>query len=166
MSPRAKALTTFWEASGLFALGCAQIFEMSALIFVGVTSMALGAVTVWADTHRGTSVPAPAAARPKPANPGGNKVSGRGRGRPGTAVPNCTRTGKPIDQCGCATRHVASAAGVRRYKQAKRIGDPLGGAVKPSTAKAPAAKKPQQPKVPTTNNAKPIPVGEHMRRVL
>jgi hypothetical protein len=113
--------------AGLFLLGFAQIFEMSALLFVGATSMAASAATVWQQKHQSGGVPGPAVARPNSAKPRGNAVPGGRRAKPGTAVPNCTRTGQPIDQCSCSARHVASQAGVQRYKQAKRVGDPIGG---------------------------------------
>ena len=166
MSTRGKALTTFWEALGLFALGCAQIFEMSALIFVGITSILLGALNAWVDAHQNGAVPGPAVARPKSAKPRGNAVPGGKRGKPGTGVPNCTRTGQPIDTCGCSARHVATQAGVQRYKQAKRVGDPIGG--KPPAPRQPKVSTVKQPRIPATNNAKPHrpPVGETMRRVL
>lgn len=163
MSPAGKALATFWGALGLFLLGFAQIFEMSALLFVGATSVAASAATVWQQKHQGGGVPGPAVARPKTAKPRGSAVPGGRRAKSGTAVPNCTRTGQPIDQCGCSVRHVRTTEGVQRYKQAKRVGDPIGG-------KAPASKQPKVAtvKVSTTNNAKPHrpPVGETMRRVM
>jgi hypothetical protein len=163
MSPAAKGLATFWGALGLFLLGFAQIFEMSALLFVGATSMAASAATVWQQKHQSGGVPGPAVAGPNSAKPRGNAVPGGRRAKPGTAAPNCTRTSQPIDRCGCSARHVRTQDGVRRYKQAKRVGDPIGGG-KVSTTKPAATSK--QPRVPTTNNARPIPVGEPMRRVL
>lgn len=159
---RGLFMTLAWELSGLCFIACAAILQVVLLAIIGVASMAIGALAGWADTHRSAAVPGPAVAAPKSANPRGNAGS-RGRGRTaGTAVPTCTRTGEPIDRCSCSARHVASEAGVRRYKQAKRVGDPIGGARKASTAKQP---KPREPQVPTTRNAKPIPVGEVMRRV-
>lgn len=164
MSAGGKALATFWGALGLFLLGFAQIFEMSALLFVGATSMAASAATVWQQKHQSGGVPGPAVARPNSAKPRGNAVPGGRRAKPGTAVPNCTRTGQPIDQCSCSARHVASQAGVQRYKQAKRVGDPIGGkAPAPRQSKVSTVK---EPRVPTTNRAKPIPIGEPMHRVL
>lgn len=159
MSNSAKAMTTFWETGGLLMLGVSQMFQIGALVFVGATSMAVGGLQFWMETRQHPTVPTPNVSKPKPAKPPGSKGSGRHGGKPGTA-PNCTRTGKPIDQCSCAARHVASEAGVRRYKQAKRIGDPIGGGGKVSTTKT------SSPKVPTTTNAKPVPVGEPMRRQL
>lgn len=160
MSPAGKALLAFWEGGGLILLGCANLFQMSAMVWVGATSIALGAATAWVDTHRDGAVPAPAAARPKSAKPPKTKGSGGRGGQPGTATVICTQTGVPVDKCTAGHKHAMTAEGVRRFKQAKRIGDPYGKATnKPvSTAK--------QPKVPTTNNAKPTPVGEPMRRVL
>jgi len=158
MSTRGKALVTFLEGGGLIMLGCAQIFQMSALVFAGATTMALGVLQVWFEKHQTAGVPTPTAARPKPAKPAKTAGSG-GRRKPGTSAVKCTRTGQPIDQCGCAKRHVATADGARRYR--RQVGDPIGGGGKVSTAK-PAAPS----RVPATNNAKPhrMPVGEVMRR--
>lgn len=158
MSRRGLMTTLAWELSALSFMCAALIMQAVLLAVIGVLSALVGALAGWADTHRDGAVPAPNAACPKSAKPPGNARSGGKRGQPGTAVPNCTRTGQPIDRCGCSVRHVASEAGVRRYKQAKRVGDPISGGSKVSTAK--------QPRVPATNNAKPIPVGEPMRRAL
>jgi hypothetical protein len=150
MTTRGKALMAFWEGGGLILLGCAQLFEMSALVFAGVTSMALGAVAARFEMRGDLSVPPPNASKPKPAKPPRSRGSaGRGR-KPGTAV-KCTRTGQPIDQCSCASRHVATEAGVRRYKQATRVGDPIAGGGKVSTSKP-------------ASNGQRLPVGEVMRR--
>lgn len=65
------------------------------------------------------------------------------------AVVKCTQTGKPIDECGCATRHVATADGAKRY--GLQVGAPMG-------------RKAKEPKVPTTSRAKPMPPGYAMRR--
>lgn len=46
----------------------------------------------------------------------------------------CTETGKPIDQCGCASRHVATAEGSKRY--GLPVGSPMG---KRSKTKKPSA---------------------------
>jgi hypothetical protein len=163
MSPAGRALLAFWEGGGLILLGCAQLFEMSALVFAGVTSMALGAVGAWVDTHRDGAVPAPTAARPKSAKPPKTKGSGGGGSRPGTATVICTQTGVPVDKCTAGHKHAMTAEGVRRFKQCKRVGDPYG---KATTKPVSTPKQPKQPRVPTTNTAKPIPVGEPMRRVL
>jgi hypothetical protein len=164
MSPAGKALLTFWEGGGLILLGCSQIFELSALIFVGATSMALGAVTAWAETHRDGAVPTPNAARPKSQKPPVSKGSGRRGGQPGTSGVICTQTGVPVEKCTAGHKHAMTAEGVRRFKQAKRIGDPYGKAT-PKVATAKPTSTPE-PRVPTTSRAKPIPVGEPMRRVL
>ena len=165
MSTRGKALASFWEASALLLLGCSQIFQMSALIFAGATSAGLGAATVYFETRQPRAVPGPAVARPKSAKPPKTTRSRGKRGQPGTDDPNCTRTGQPISQCSCSSRHVATAAGARRFK--RQVGDPMVGKGTTKPATMPAAAKPaKQVRVPTTNNAKPIPVGERMRRVL
>lgn len=56
----------------------------------------------------------------------------------------CTETGKPTEQCPCASRHVVSAEGAKRY------GGPVG---------RPIGRKAKEPKVPTTSRAKPIQPG-------
>lgn len=165
MTSWGKAIATFWAASGLFALGFAYFFEATGAAFAAAGSMALSAVTVWADTHRDGAVPAPNAARPKSQKPPVSKRSGGRGGQPGTSGVICTQTGVPVEKCTAGHKHAMTAEGVRRFKQAKRIGDPYGKAApKVSTTKTPAAARPRQPRVPTTNNARPIPVGEHMHR--
>lgn len=42
----------------------------------------------------------------------------------------CTETGKPISDCGCASRHVATAEGAGRY--GRPIGSPMGRRTKPA----------------------------------
>jgi hypothetical protein len=67
-------------------------------------------------------------------------------------VVKCTNTGKPIEgegRCTCATRHVATQAGVKTF------GGPIG---------RPIGKKAKEPRVPTTSRAKPIPAGYAMQK--
>lgn len=64
----------------------------------------------------------------------------------------CTNTGKPIEgdgRCTCATRHVATQAGVKTF------GGPIG---------RPIGKKAKEPRVPTTSRAKPVPAGDAMQK--
>lgn len=43
---------------------------------------------------------------------------------PATGPVKCTETSKPIDTCGCSSRHVASEQGARRY--GRPVGTPMG----------------------------------------
>lgn len=164
MSSWGKALTTFWAGSGLFALGFAYFYEAAGWAFAAAGAAALGAATVYFETRHPGAVPTPNVSRPNSAKPAKTKRSGRGGGKPGTSGVVCTQTGVPVEQCTAGHKHAMTAEGVRRFKQCKRIGDPYGKATgQVSTVKPPRSKRPG---VPTTNNAKPIPVGEPMRRVL
>ncbi len=119
---------------------------------VGVSALATaGAVRVArADAERERRAAAPRTRR-RPA-----QQSSATRAKPGAAAPSapglvvaCTQTGKPIDDCGCASRHVATADGAKRY------GLPVG---------SPMGRKAKEPKVPTTSRAKPVPPGYAMRK--
>lgn len=62
---------------------------------------------------KATTKPAPSSSEPKPAEP----VSNGG-------VVLCTETGSKVDDCRCASRHVATAEGARRY--GLPVGSPMG----------------------------------------
>jgi len=89
---------------------------------------------------------APTRLRAKPAPEPAEETAGSG------GVVKCTNTGKPIEgdgRCTCATRHVATQAGVKTF------GGPIG---------RPIGKKAKEPRVPTTSRAKPIPAGYAMQK--
>lgn len=165
-TPHGKALTVFWEVGGTSLLGLAYLMQAEALLISGLVSMAVGAVGYWFDTHPNNTVSAPAGSPARTAQPPKTQRSGGGSRKPGTAV-ICTQSGLPTDQCKGNHMHVMSQGGLDRYRRrhnVKRIGDPYGTkADKRSTASTAAAKT---PKVPTTNNARPLPPGERMRRVV
>lgn len=157
-------IAAVWMVVTLAALAVALVTQLTLMIVVTVLSGLITAAATLSAMGEPDPVPARAAPARRSANPRGNTESGRSRQRPGTAVPNCTRNkGVSIDDCTCAAKHVRSAAGARRYKLG--VGDPIDKIRKPRAATKPKAAK--EPKVPSTNNARPIrpPVGEVMGRV-
>lgn len=140
------------------ALGVAFLLVQGVLLMTFLMASALiTVISAFGDfTADPTTVPAPRPKTRPAAVPRGTRSS-----KPGSSsVPKCTKTGQPIDSCGCARRHVATSDGAKRYK--RRVGDPMTGR---AGGKKAAVK---EPKVPTTNHAKPtkqVP-GERMRRVV
>lgn len=116
---RPSPVTLLWGVVSLaLAITLLIVQGMLMLIFT-LLSVAVTALSAWADQRDDKpSVPTPR--RDRPGSP-----SSRGRPRSTAAVPPCTNTGKPIDSCGCARRHVATADGAKRYGRA--IGAPMGG---------------------------------------
>lgn len=95
-----------------------------ALVAAGLAALTGLATALIPDDDPGTSRPGVAA---KPAQPQGSGGYGSKPHRPvpgGSGVPRCTETRQPIDQCGCARRHVATADGAKRY--GLPVGAPLG----------------------------------------
>lgn len=84
-----------------------------------------------ADRSRGQTVPPPRKARAGSPTAARAKAmreeatAARNAGASSTpAVVKCTSSSKPVDDCDCASRHVTSEAGVRRY--GLPLGSPLG----------------------------------------
>lgn len=107
------------------------------LIFAGL-SLLITALSVMVDQRTDpAAVPTRRPTRRPAANPRGRRNPG------GSSVPRCTKTGRPIDVCGCAQRHVATTDGAARYKRS--VGDPMGGKAggrKPAPASAGPVRKP------------------------
>lgn len=151
----------------LVVLTVALVTQLTLMIVVAVLS---GLVTVLATVSaigEPDAVPARTAPARRSANPRGNAESGRSRRQPGTTQIICTQTKVPIDECPADHNHVRSARGKARYN--KPLGTPYGksSGTTTKTAKPKQPKPAKEPRVPTTNNAKPIrpQVGEVMRRV-
>jgi len=105
------------------ALGVTLLVVQGTLLLIFTAlSVLVTALSVLADQTRDpATVPAPRPKARQSAVPRGTRSS-----KPGSSsVPKCTKTGQPIDNCGCAQRHVASSDGADRYK--RNIGDPLTG---------------------------------------
>lgn len=85
-----------------------------------------------ADRSRGQVIPPkkPQKARPGPPTADRAKkmreeaAAAQTAGAAPTGPVKCTSSGKPVDDCDCASRHVASADGARRY--GLPVGSPLG----------------------------------------
>lgn len=136
---RPSPVTLLWGVVSLaLAITLLIVQGMLMLIFT-LLSVAVTALSAWADQRDDKpSVPTPRRDRPGSPSP-------RGKPRSTAAIPPCTNTGKPIDQCGCSARHVASSDGARRYKRA--VGAPMGGKAprrsdsKPAATSRPSSRK-------------------------
>lgn len=115
----------------LTLLGAALITESLLLLVVTALSALATALQVrWAQRRAADEVRKQTArprSRPKPTTkptpPPSDSESSPGPAPAGGAV-LCTDTAKRIEECGCASRHVASAEGARRY--GLPIGSPMG----------------------------------------
>lgn len=156
---RTSARSVLWAVATLLLTITFLIVQGTLLlIFLGL-SAAITSLSVYADQKADPDDLPP----PKPAAARAASSPGKAQRRPAaSAQPRCTRTKQPIDICSCAEKHVASDRGSRRYKLA--VGAPLQGKRAASKPKVTVVK---EPKVPTTNNAKPTRqvAGERMRRV-
>ncbi|WP_143172405.1 hypothetical protein [Pseudonocardia thermophila] len=165
---RPSLLTAFWALVTLALLVVLTMTEVALSVIWLVLSAVATLLSAAADqVAKRPAAPPPPRPGAAAANPRGIADRGGGGRQAGTAVPRCTKTGQPIDECRCAQRHVKTADGARRYRLP--VGSPMPGkaggrAQKGTTSKA--AKRSAGPRVPTTSNARPSrpPVGEVMRR--
>jgi len=160
-------LAALYAVITLTALTAALITQLTLMIVVTVLSALVTVLAAATAIGEPDPVPARTAPPSRSANPRGSADPKRSTRQPG-AVIICTKSKMPIDDCSCPVKHVRTPGGARRYKL--NIGDPihkLRAPQKPTAKRAAVQKKRAEPKVPTTNNARPIrpPVGEVMGRV-
>lgn len=148
---RPSPMTVLWGVVSLVLAITFLIIQGVLLLIFTLLSFAVTALSGWVDSRSDdATVPAPTGKRPGSASPRGNRRTGS----PTAAVPPCTNTGKPIDVCGCSTRHVASSDGAARYR--KPIGSPLGGRAPRQPAPSAAARKtPVDPTVSSPASRRP-----------
>lgn len=114
----------------LTVLGAALITESLLLLVVSALSALATVAQVRWSQQRAKEDLRKAAARPKsrpktttkPTQPTSEPKPAEAASNGGVVL--CTETGKPIDSCGCASRHVATADGARRYGLS--VGSPMG----------------------------------------
>lgn len=153
--------TVLWGIASL-ALAITFLIVQSVLlvIFLGLT-MAVTALSAVADAKADPDdLPAP---KPAPQRSATSPGKPQPKAAAGSNV-KCTKTGRPTDQCPCREKHVITSRGAQRFKLA--VGAPIPGTN--GSKKAPKVNTMKEPKVPTTNHAKPIKQvpGERMRRVV
>lgn len=99
------------------------------LFFLATTLSALGGVAtrraVFLEQERQRKNTGPKVTMPAPSSRTSKPKAGGTSPPPAAAgAVKCTDTGKPISECGCASRHVATEDGAARY--GKPIGTPIG----------------------------------------
>lgn len=164
-SKRQGVIAAAWAIITLLFLISALLTQAMLYVVLVVLSTLVTALATFAAVGEPDPVPAARAAPTRSANPRGSAESGRTRRQPGTDTIICTQTNVPIDDCPGDHNHVRSARGKARYK--KPLGTPYGKSKPAAKAKGPKPKLTKEPRIPTTNNAKPrtAPAGEVMRRV-
>jgi hypothetical protein len=102
------------------------------LFFLATTMSALGGVAtrraIFLEQERQRQQSGPKVSRPRPAGSGPRtstpKAGGAAPPPSAGGVVKCTETGKPIKDCGCSSRHVATPEGAQTY--GKPVGSPIG----------------------------------------
>lgn len=115
----------------LVLLGTALITESILLLVVSALSGLATAAQIRWSQKRAENDLRKAASRPKAKTTRiPRSAAPKTEGEPvGEAAPNggavmCTETGRPVSDCDCASRHVATTDGARRY--GLRVGSPMG----------------------------------------
>lgn len=142
-----RAMAIGLGLTAVLALTIGLVAE-SVLSYTVTVMGTLGAVAVkraeqWQAEHEqerraNRARPAGAGPRPQPTPP--PQPGGTPNPPPSGGRVKCTQTGRPAEECDCASRHVATVEGAARY--GRNIGDPIGrrkpGAGKPSATTKPA----------------------------
>jgi hypothetical protein len=117
---------------GVVMLGVGLLAE-NLLYYLATALSGLGSVAVARARHlerqrqQQTAARRPNVAQPRPQRPPGTTGSTGSTSADAPAASGvvvCTETGNPITECGCATRHVATAEGARRF--GRPVGSPMG----------------------------------------
>lgn len=140
-SPSRGLVSVLLSIVTLAVLGAALITESILLLVVSaLSSLATAAQIRWSQKRaenelRTASAPRvrPKTSKPRPTTP---KAEGEPAAQPvtGGAVVLCTESGRPVSECECASRHVATADGAKRY--GLPIGSPMGRRAKKSRTPA------------------------------
>lgn len=122
---RRGVLAAVWAVITLALLVAALLAQLTlALVAAGLSALVTAAVALLPDDDLGTDHPRRA---PNPAPRPRTGRTGPPRGSPvrraAAVAPQCRQTGRPIDVCDCARRHVATADGARRY--GRPVGSPI-----------------------------------------
>lgn len=114
----------------LTVLGTALIAESALLLVVsGLSALATVLQVRWsqqrarAELKKEAAKPRARRSKPNAAAPPAEKPT-TGPGAAGGGLVLCTDTSKPVESCECASRHVATAEGARRY--GLPVGSPMG----------------------------------------
>lgn len=119
---RKGAMTAMWGAFSAVFTVVFLLVQGTALLVVMILSIVVTVLSAVAEMVPDPNGDSLGSDRPRPAAKTAQPRQLKGK-RPSASIIRCTVTGKPIDGCSCAAKHIRTEDGARRYKS--RIGAPL-----------------------------------------